>query len=261
MTRLEAFPMLRHVLLAATLLLSAAIVFSLPPIPQDPGYHHFADQRPLLGVVNFGDVVSNIAFVVIGAAGLLSLYRRRGGIDGAAGEGWPRWQYAVLFSGVVLTGFGSAYYHLAPDNERLVWDRLPMTVAFMALVSALVSERVSRRAGRLLFAPLIATGAVSVFFWAATEARGEGDLRFYALVQFGSIATVVLLLLLYPSKEPSTRYFVVAIGWYAAAKLLEQGDAALFSLGGVVSGHTLKHLAAAAGAASLVALVRSRPHR
>lgn len=147
--------MTKHYALFALICLSALVGLALlGPLPQDPLYHQFADQRPLLGIANFLDVISNLPFVIIGLLGLGYLAPgclRRGRPAG----GLPPLllHYRIFFVGVLLTGLGSGYYHLAPDNHTLVWDRLPMTIAFMAFFAALVGESLSLRAGRLLLWP------------------------------------------------------------------------------------------------------------
>jgi len=161
-------------------------------------------------------------------------------------------------TGVALTTLGSSYYHLAPDNARLVWDRLPMAVGFMGLLTALFAERVSLTAAKWLFVPLLAAGAASVGYWHWSELQNAGDLRPYLLVQFGSLLVVVLLLVLYPARYPGTGYLVAGLAAYAAAKGLEVADRPIFALGHMVSGHTLKHLAAAGGVARLAAMLRAR---
>jgi hypothetical protein len=135
-----------------------------------------------------------------------------------------------------------------------------MTVAFMGLLDAMLTERVGLRTGRRLLAPLLVTGIASVWYWEWTESRGAGDLRFYALVQFGSLTLVLLLLLLYPPSYRGTGYLLAGLGAYGLSKLLEGADYQIFAAGRIVSGHTLKHLAAAAGAACVVALLRRRRH-
>ena len=49
----------------------------LPPIAQDPLYHAFADQRALLGVPHFWNVVSNLPFVLHRRRRAHALSRRR----------------------------------------------------------------------------------------------------------------------------------------------------------------------------------------
>jgi hypothetical protein len=249
---------LRHGALALAVALACAGVLALPPIAQDPAYHRLADQRSLLGIPNGLNVLSNLPFGVVGLLGLAAVFGRGGGRAGPVVGPGAAGSYAVLFAGVALTMVGSAYYHLAPDDARLVWDRLPMTVAFVGLVTAMLAERVSPRLGRLVLGPLLVLGVSSVAYWYWGELRGAGDLRPYLLVQFGSLLVVALLLLLYPARYRGTGYLLVGLGLYAGAKLLEAADAEIYALGHAVSGHTLKHLVAAAGVACVVAMLRAR---
>lgn len=249
---------LRHAVLAFGVALACAGILALPPIAQDPAYHRMADERSLLGMPNALNVLSNLPFGAVGLLGLATVFGRGvGRAEPLVGPGAAR-SYAVLFAGVALTMVGSAYYHLAPDDARLVWDRLPMTVAFVGLVAAMLAERVSPRLGRLVLGPLLVLGVGSVAYWCWSEVRGAGDLRPYVLVQFGSLLVVVLLLVLYPARYPGTGYLVAGLGLYAGAKLLEVADAKIYALGQVVSGHTLKHLVAAGGVACVVAMLRAR---
>jgi hypothetical protein len=248
----------RPILIVLVLALAALCVLARPPIAQDPGYHDMADQRRLLGLPNALNVLSNVPFGVVGWWGLALTFRRRPGTGSPFADEWERWPYSAVFAGTVLTAIGSSYYHLAPDNGRLVWDRLPMTVGFLGLVVAVLAERVSVRMARLLLVPLLTLGVASVFYWHWTELRGAGDLRPYALVQFGSLLAVVLVLALYPGKRRGGRHLVAALACYAAAKGLEWADQPILDLGHVVSGHTLKHVVAAAAVAWVAAMLRER---
>jgi hypothetical protein len=237
-----------------------AVAVLLPRIPQPQSYHDFADQRSLLGIPNFGDVASNLLFAVSGVWGLSFLFGQRGTekfIDPC-----ERWAYVFVFLGLLLTAFGSAYYHLTPGNARLVWDRLPMTLAFMGLVSAMISERVSVPAGFYLLPVLLLIGVGSVVLWSYSEVRGAGDLRFYAAVQVYAVLILPVLLLL-PPRYTRSWDFVVVFCFYVMAKIFETADRGIFSLDRhTVSGHTLKHLAAgAAGFWILRMLQRREPHR
>ena len=251
----------RHQLLALSIAIVAAVVAALPPLPQDPAYHALADRRTLLGIPNCLDVVSNLGFAIVGLAGLLELRRW----DSDAGQQMTRWErhpYRVLFIAILLTAIGSSYYHLAPDNARLVWDRLPMSIGFMALLTTVWAERAGLRSARAMFAPLLVLGAASVLWWHWTELQGAGDLRLYVATQFGSLVVVVMLLLLYPPRYPGTRYLVIGLALYGVAKLFELADASIFSVGRIVSGHTLKHVVAAAGVGCLAVMLRiSRTYR
>jgi hypothetical protein len=232
----------RHYLIFICLICTAAIgMLFVPPIAQDINYHHFADQRELWGIANFGDVMSNLPFVLVGIAGLI--LTRNAAIPGGLSPLIAH--YRVFFIGVLLTGFGSGYYHLQPNNFTLVWDRLPMTIAFMAFFSALVGEFISIKAARLLLWPLIFLGFVSVIYWHLSEQAGRGDLRPYVLVQFLPILLTPYILLAFPSPFSRTDYLWYLVIFYLLAKLLESGDQIFFNWGEYVSGHSLKHVSAA----------------
>lgn len=231
--------------------IGALVIAALPPVAQPPEYHDFVDTRPLLGVPNGADVLSNVGFLVVGLLGLGACLRRRLA---------ARPQWLVFFLGVALTAFGSAWYHLAPDNPRLVWDRLPMTLGFMGLLAAIVGERLEPRLGRRLLAPLLALGLASVLYWIASEARGAGDLRPYAAVQFLSLLVMATLLLAAPGRRGDRAGLLWAgLGCYALAKLCEALDRPIFALTGeLVSGHTLKHLIAAVGVGLIARMIARR---
>jgi hypothetical protein len=246
-------------LLGGLVVAGLAVSVATPPVPQDPAYHDFADRRALLGVPFFAYVASNVGFLLVGATGVARLLGRRG----AAGFVEPRERraYAVFFAAILLTAPGSAWYHLGPDNARLVGDRLPMAVAFMALTSAVVAERVHVAWGTRALAPLVAVGVASVAQWYLTETLGRGDLRLYAAVQFVPMLlvpalVVPALVVLRPSPYTHGWAFGGALGLYVAAKACELADRPFLERAGV-GGHALKHLlAAGAAGAILLMLVR-----
>jgi hypothetical protein len=246
----------RNLLIALfTLVCIVAAVF-WPPMPQPLDYHAFVDRRALFGTANLLDVASNIGFVIPGLAGLfVTLSPRTVFIDPI-----ERLPYTVFFVGMLLTALGSSYYHLAPDNERLFWDRLPMTIAFMSLIAAQLCERVSVRVGIALLVPMLAIGAASVFYWRATERAGEGNVIPYGILQGYSVVILLLIAVLLRSRYTRERDIYWVFAWYVGAKALEALDRPIFALGNLVSGHSLKHLAA--GAAGIVVcwmLLRRRP--
>ena len=218
-----------YVALALTLALT---IFG--PIAQLADYHHFADQRALSGIANAGDVLSNVGFLLVAVYGFVTL--RSGRRDDPA-----RTAYAVFFAAIGATAVGSTWYHLAPDDARLVWDRLPIAIACAALLAASVREAYPKAVLSLVL--LSGFGALSVAWWSLT-----GDLRFYLLIQ---IAPLVLIpVLQWQSGAPMAQrtLFFVAIGLYVWAKLFEVADMAVFQALGLVSGHTIKHLLAVAAA-------------
>ncbi len=232
----------------------AATLQWVPAIPQDPSYHHFADRRGHFGIPNFFNVVSNLPFLLVGLAGIREC-------SGHSAPGMlPRLRpaYLTFFAGIALIGPGSAYYHWAPTNTTLLWDRLPMTVAFMAFFTMIIGEYVSEKAGRRLLWPLVIVGVASVFYWAITESRGHGDLRPYALVQFLPLVLIPLILIWFPPRFEGPGYVWALLLAYLAAKLAESMDAVVFELLEPINGHSLKHLLAALGTYSMLLGIRRR---
>src|SRR3970040_1771433 len=194
-------------------------VLFLPPIPQNPAYHDFADRRPFLGIPNALNVLSSAPFYLVDALGL-AFVRRRAALE-------ERTALLILFAGVGLTGFGSAYYHLAPGNVTLFWDRLPMTIVFMSLFAVIIAERIRLTAGRRVLPLLL-------------------------------LVATPLILLLFPPRYTRGADLLGALAWYALAKLFEALDARFFAVGGIVSGHTLKHLASAVAMYWILRMVRNQ---
>jgi len=223
-----------------------ALFIAAPSIGQDPRYHGLADTRSAFGIPNFGNVASNLAFLIVGGCGLALWFRAR--LTGAS-TAW-----AVFFAGTGLAAFGSGYYHWEPSNERLAWDRLPMTIAFMGLLTALISEHMNAGLEKILLVPTLLVGVASVVWW-----RYSGDLRLYAWVQFAPLLAVVFILSMFPARYTHRRYLIYALGWYAVAKLTELADPQIYHVSsGTVSGHTLKHLFAAGAPWTIYLMLRRR---
>lgn len=234
-------------LLMATL---TVVGFLAPHIAQPEAYHHFADRRTLAGVPHFADVVSNIIFTVAGAVGLSQLRRLPEPLEGA------RTPLAVFFVGLALTGLGSSYYHWAPTSQSLFWDRLPMVLAFAGIIATFLTQRVSLRAGKVGMAWALGMGVAGL-----ATSQVTGNLALYLTLQFGGLLGIVAGLCLL-KKGPDTFPWWPLIGWYALAKILELGDTLVwdFTLH-LVSGHTLKHLAAGMAGVAVVRVIASRSAR
>jgi len=242
----------KRALLAVLALGSLAGAFAFKPFPQPPSYHAFADQRTWLGIPHFMDVASNLPFLVAGLVGIYNVIARKTLLYTAPEARIP---WLVLGLSISLTAFGSSYYHWAPSNATLFWDRLPMAIGFAALLGIMVMERVDRRLGRALWLPLVAAGVGSLLYW-----RWRDDLRFYFLLQAWAALLVPVILGLFPAPSRGTKWLWLGIGFYVASKIFEWGDAPIYRTTGAVSGHSIKHLAAAAGSWSLFAhLIRRRP--
>lgn len=249
----------RVAVLMGLLVAGLTVLLTLPSIPQDPDYHVFADTRARLGIPNFNDVVSNAGFAVVGGLGILTVvgWRRRRLFAHRSDAG----PYVVFFVGVALVSLGSAYYHWAPSNDRLLWDRLPMSIAFMAFCSAIIADRIDAKAGNSwVMAVLLGCGVSSLLYWHWTESLGQGDLRFYGFVQFFPLIAVPAVCWLFPEyRYLASRYIVWMIGWYGLSKLLEHFDHEVFDLlGHTVSGHTLKHVAAAMATVVVLQMLLAR---
>ena len=216
----------------------------LPRIPQPLQYHDFADRRACFGVAYCFDTASNALFVLAGLAGLYFLRSdagRRAFIEPR--EALP---YRLFFLAAILIGFGSGYYHLAPDNSRLIWDRAAISLALMSWFAAILCERVGLSAGLRLLPLLFAAALGSVIYWGWSEARGIGDLRAYGLMQLYPMLLIPLLLWLYPPRYSGDKDILAVIGLYLLALLCDLTDRPVFALtDGFVSGHTLKHVIAA----------------
>jgi hypothetical protein len=236
----------RHYLLFLIAAASLLILLYLPPIHQDTRYHEFADTRSFLGVPNFADVISNAPFLIVGLAGIM--LGARGRLTG----------YSIcwftFFLGVSLVSVGSGYYHWRPTNASLVWDRLPMTVGFIGLFMAIVSESVHPKLGTILLLPGLMLGAGSVVYW-----HWYDDLRLYAWVQYAPLLILPALLALFPGQYSDRYMLLIALACYLLAKLFEFYDREVFAiLHDRVAGHAIKHLWAAAGCFCILQMLRKR---
>ncbi|MBS1992579.1 MAG: alkaline phytoceramidase [Cyanobacteria bacterium SZAS LIN-3] len=237
-----------------------SLVLLVPPISQSLAYHDFADSRSLCGVSNFGNVVSNGAILLGGLAGLCFMFGRKARQTAetfaTAAEWWP---YLFVFIGATSIAIGSAYYHYQPGNERLIWDRLPMAVMFMALFGAIITERVSLAAAKIFTPALILLGVASVVGWALSEYRGAGDLRFYAIVQFFPMVATPLILWLFPTRYTRQADLIGSMLWYVLAKVFEMFDLQVYiATSGLVSGHTIKHVLCGVSIYWLVRMLQNR---
>ena len=211
----------------------------VPPVAQDPAYHDFVDRRAVAHIPYALNVLSNVGFLAAGAWAFARTAH-------STLVGWERVASFVFAAGLVLTGLGSAWYHWAPSNATLVWDRLPLSALFPTVFAVAIGDRVSPAAGRALLAPLVAGAVGSVIYWQRTD-----DLRLYGLAQFLPMLLIPLMLWLFPGGRP-TAPLIAGVAIYALGKVAEVNDGGVFALGSIVSGHTIKHLLAAVAAALIV---------
>ena len=219
----------------STIISTIAITFLLDPISQNKAYHSFIDQRSLGFIPNYMDVATNLGFLIVGLMGLIGFKQYQ---DSPGNRSWM-----AFFIGVSLTSLGSAYYHWNPNNATLVWDRLPMTLSFMGLFCALMSEYIYSKFDRLILIIMISLGIFTVFHWQRTD-----DLRFYFWIQFMPLLVIPIAMILFKSPFGHGRYLVYGLLAYGLAKVVETNDVAIFKLSGsIISGHSLKHILATLG--------------
>lgn len=208
------------------------VIIYLAPIEQNSEYHNFSDNIKLFGIPNFLNVISNFPFLLVGFLGIKKYVKNP----------LSQRQYLMFFAGVLLVAFGSGYYHWNPTNDTLLWDRLPMTILFMALFSIIISEFISEKLGQKLLIPLVLIGVLSIFWWQYFD-----DLSMYVIVQFYPMIAIPIILLIFKSENGNNRAYWYLLLAYVVAKLFEHFDNEVFTILGFVSGHTLKHIAASIG--------------
>jgi hypothetical protein len=229
--------------MAVVILIALGLV---DPIAQGVSYHNFADGRTLYADSNFWNVLSNAPFFFVGMYALFSLKKM-------LYEKQMHKAFVLFFIGVSLVAFGSGYYHLDPNNETLIWDRLPMTIAFMALFAIMISEFISLEEGKKLLYPLLGLGVFSVSYWAYSD-----DLRLYAFVQFYPMIAIPMMLIFFKSSFTLRRGYWYLLLCYGLAKVFEHYDHAIYEILGFISGHSLKHMVAALGLYVLVRVFLKR---
>jgi hypothetical protein len=229
--------------------LVAVIVYSIfvfvPPIPQPLSYHNFADRRVIADIPYFGDVVSNILFILVGFSGLAFLIKQIGRSSANFINQREKFLWLSFFLSSILIGLGSGFYHLNPTNSTLVWDRLPMTLAFMALTTIMIEERINNGTLTLIiFLILLLVGVFSVIYWNYTEQQGVGDLRAYGLVQFLPFVIIPFLIILFPPRYDNIGTIIKVFSLSLIARFGEHFDTAIYTFSqNFISGHTVKHIA------------------
>ncbi|HYQ39241.1 MAG TPA: hypothetical protein VER09_09920 [Pseudomonas sp.] len=244
-------PRCRHLPLLLTLLLSAAALLH-GPIAQLENYHAFADRLTLLGIPHALDVLSNLGFAAVALWGLWRLAPRRRSHFALS---WPG--YALFLAGLLLTALGSSWYHLAPDDHRLLWDRLPIALASAGLLAGVWAD-CRQRDSRACAALLGLAALAGVLWWYFGALHGGGDLRPYLLLQLLTVLLIPLWQWLYDRPRGERLAFAAALGLYVLAKCAELLDHPLAALLAPLTGHTLKHLLSTAATAVVVAQLARR---
>jgi hypothetical protein len=215
-------------LLPSLITIGAALALAaFGPIAQFPDYHDFADQRAVLGITHAFDVLSNAGFALVALWGMRHVF------------GGRSYGYALFVASLLLTAAGSAFYHLDPNDRRLVWDRLPIALACAGLLAAVHAESRGRRSDAVETLVLAIAAVASVYWWDIS-----GDLRPYLLLQALPLVLIPLWQWIDGAARERRIAFAAAIAFYLLAKVAELNDHAVYAITGTVSGHTLKHLLA-----------------
>lgn len=213
------------------------------PIQQFDHYHEFADQAYWLGISHARDVFSNFAFLLVGLWGLQQFMYHWSSVKDHRRPAL----LSFIFS-IIATAWCSSYYHLAPDDVRLFWDRLPIATACASLIVLMrptIKMSLPTAWSELLLALILAV--LSVWWW-----QYSSDLRAYLVLQIFAILLPPLWQYLGQAPQHERMSFGLAIGLYVLAKVFELADVAILDAIGVISGHSLKHLLAALAAYFIV---------
>ena len=233
----------KTVILLGITTIAIVALFFVKRIAQDVTYHAFADGRFFALIPNAMNVLSNGLMFIVGCIGIYNIYTNKLRLGFSQAN-------LLFFVAIVCTSIGSAYYHYNPNNNSLVWDRLPMTIAFMSFFTIVIFQFISKQVALKLLLPSVLIGISSILYWQITRRLGFEDLRFYVLVQFLPLILIVIITVLYPDNVFKRTTWLI-LGCYIIAKLCEQFDTPIFKLI-AFSGHSLKHLFA--GIAPLIYL-------
>ncbi|KAL3744483.1 hypothetical protein ACJRO7_013706 [Eucalyptus globulus] len=220
---------------AGALLCWLFLMLATPKIPYSPKHHVYADMRNFLGVPNTLNVITNFPFLIVGVLGFVLCLQGSYFNVSLQGEilGWT-----LFYAGIAGVAFGSAYYHLKPDDSRLVWDTLPMMIAYSSLFSSFLVERVGKRTG-LSFLSLL----LFFSFLSAAYERTFNDLRLRMMFQLIPCVVIPFMTLLFPPKYTHSRYWLWAAGIYLLSKFEAFADRRIYHANSyIISGHSLEHL-------------------
>jgi hypothetical protein len=217
-------------------------------IAQPVHYHDFADNSAAFGIHHAADVLSNAGFALVAIWGWLMLWPKRASNE--LRNGWPG--YRLFLIGLLLTAFGSAFYHLAPDNARLIWDRLPIALVCAGLIVGVRGDTRPQLKAEIEAILLALYAVASVAWWVYTDSTGADDLRPYLLLQILPIILIPLWQAIHRAPRTDRIAFAAAMVLYVVAKFAEVFDHEIADTLGFVSGHTIKHLIATLATAAVV---------
>lgn len=232
---------------ALTVVLAIAMWWVLPHA-DFPDYGKFADDR----LSHARNVLSNLGLVLIGAAGVPWALRHRGDDFTAS---------LTLFIGVFAAGLGSMYFHAQPlldgrlNRSALLWDRMPITMAFAGLIALVLRDRVLHRPNRFVLPFLVVVGLATALYW-----YWSGDLYPYAFFQFYTAAGTLLMIMILRPAYTEAGYVAAAVCLFGISKVFEEFDALIYGKW-EIGGHPLKHIASAFAALMILLWLAKRRAR
>jgi hypothetical protein len=201
------------------------------------------------------NVITSVPLIVAGALGLQKALQRRD--ESFTPAGLP---YLGLACSLILAGAGSIWYHLFPSPANLFWDRLPIAMALASLVCAVANVFPGALWGTRVLGPAVTIASASVMFWNWTRIQGREELAPYVIVQIVAALWVGYVALLKWPHTATARSLRFALLAYAAGRVLEGMQGALYRNLGFDYAHPLKHLLIAAACFLIVpALANALP--
>ncbi|XP_075672394.1 uncharacterized protein LOC142641920 isoform X2 [Castanea sativa] len=211
------------------------LMFATPKIPLSPKHHRYADMRNFLGVPNTLNVITNFPFLVVGVLGFVLCLQRNFFNIILRGE---LWGWALFYAGTAGVAFGSAYHHLKPDDNRVMWDTFPMMIAYSSLFSSFMVERMGEKIGlSSLFALLLFA------FLSTAYGITYNDLRLCMTFQLIPSVAIPGMMYVFQPKYTHSRYWLFAAGIHVLAKFEGVADKKIYRANRyIISGHSLEHL-------------------
>ncbi|XVF35335.1 hypothetical protein REPUB_Repub18cG0136700 [Reevesia pubescens] len=231
------------------------IMLVAPKIPLSYRNHLYADMRNFLGVPNTLNVITNFPFLIVGVLGfVLSLggggffyIRLRGEI----------WGWVLFYGGIASVAFGSAYYHLRPDDNRVMLDTFPMMIAYSSLFSNFILERLGEKMGLSCLFSLLVIAVLSTIY-----ARTFNDLRLCMTFQLIPCIAIPIMTFLFPPKYTHSRYWLWIAGVSIIAKMEALADMKIYRANNyIISGHSLEHLCSAITPVLVTVMLMQRSSR
>ncbi|KAK6273870.1 hypothetical protein POUND7_010953 [Theobroma cacao] len=226
-----------------------------PKIPLSYRHHLFADMRNFLGVPNTLNVITNFPFLIVGVLGFV-LSLGGGSFFNISLKG-EVWGWLLFYGGIASVAFGSAYYHLKPDDNRAMWDTLPMMIAYSSLFSSFILERLGERIGLSILFSLLVLAVLSTSY-----ARTFNDLRLCMTFQLIPCIALPIMTFLFPPKYTHSGYWLWTSGVCILAKIEALADMKIYRANNyIISGHSLEHLCSAIAPVLFTVMLMHRSSR